>query len=149
VAEKFADGLVSQHELTLARKAAWSVPYPGGPDTFAHARTRGAAWNAVRNSIWEGTKMITEDEDCDLLREILGNPLRSMIIERAWLRWNGECVTKIAQGIYERSDFSRMPILADALEEAGCDQPEILAHCRGPDCHVKGCWVLDLLLGRG
>jgi hypothetical protein len=50
--------------------------------------------------------------------------------------------------MYDSCDFTAMPILADALEEAGCDQPDILAHCRGPGPHVRGCWVVDLVLGK-
>ena len=51
--------------------------------------------------------------------------------------------------MYESRNFARMPTLADALEEAGCTNADILAHCRQPGEHVRGCWVLDLLLGKG
>jgi hypothetical protein len=54
-------------------------------------------------------------------------------------------VTAIAQAIYDERAFERIPILADALEDAGCSNAEILAHCRGPGPHVKGCWALDVL----
>ena len=63
-------------------------------------------------------------------------------------RWvNGE-VSRIAAAAYEARDFSCLPELADALDDAGCDQPDILAHCRGPGPHVRGCWVVDLVLGK-
>jgi hypothetical protein len=55
-------------------------------------------------------------------------------------------IPKLAQAIYDECTFDRMPILADALEEAGCDNEEILEHCRGPGPHVNGCWVVDLVL---
>ena len=55
---------------------------------------------------------------------------------------------KLAQGIYEERAFDRLPILADALEDAGCDNADILSHCRGPGPHARGCWVVDLLLGK-
>ena len=55
---------------------------------------------------------------------------------------------RIAQAIYDKRAFDRMPILADALEDAGCDNADILAHCRGPNEHVRGCWVVDLILGK-
>jgi hypothetical protein len=55
----------------------------------------------------------------------------------------------LAQGIYEERAFDDLPVLADALEEAGCDQPDLLAHLRGPGPHVRGCWAVDLLLGKG
>jgi hypothetical protein len=50
--------------------------------------------------------------------------------------------------MYYPRDFSPMPILADALEDAGCDSPDVLSHCRGPGPHVRGCWVADLVLGK-
>jgi hypothetical protein len=69
-------------------------------------------------------------------------------LEPDWLTWNDGTVYKIALGIYEDDAFERMPILADALEDAGCDNADILAHCRGDGPHVRGCWVVDLLLGK-
>ena len=57
-------------------------------------------------------------------------------------------MVKFAQAIYDDRDFDRLPILADALEEAGCTNADILAHCRQPGEHVRGCWVVDLLLGK-
>jgi hypothetical protein len=51
--------------------------------------------------------------------------------------------------MYESRHFSPMPILADALQDAGCDNPDVLDHCRGPGPHVRGCWVVDLVLGKG
>jgi hypothetical protein len=57
-------------------------------------------------------------------------------------------VVRLAQGIYEDRAFDRLPVLADALEEAGCDNAEILSHCRGPGPHVRGCWAVDLSLGK-
>ena len=57
-------------------------------------------------------------------------------------------VSTLACGVYDERAFDRLPILADALEEAGCDDPEILKHCRGEGPHVRGCWALDLLLGK-
>ena len=54
----------------------------------------------------------------------------------------------IARGMYESRDFSTMPILADALQDAGCDSADVLDHCRDPNgVHVRGCWVVDLVLG--
>jgi hypothetical protein len=65
-----------------------------------------------------------------------------------WLSWNDHTVPKIAQAIYEERAFDRMPILADALEEADCTNQEILNHCREPGLHARGCWVIDLLTGK-
>jgi hypothetical protein len=84
----------------------------------------------------------------DLLREIFGNPFRPGTLEPAWLTWHDGTVPKLAQSIYERTDSVSLPILADALEEAGCSEATILEHCRQPQEHVKGCWVLDRILGK-
>ena len=62
--------------------------------------------------------------------------------------WNDGTVPKLAQTIYDDRRFDLLPILAEALEEAGCDHADILTHCRGPGPHVRGCWVVDLLLGK-
>jgi hypothetical protein len=85
----------------------------------------------------------------DILREILGPlPFRRASIEPTMLRWNDGIVVKLAEGMYEDRSFDHLPILADALEEAGCTDADILAHCRQPGQHVRGCWVVDLLLGK-
>jgi hypothetical protein len=63
-------------------------------------------------------------------------------------RWNAAGPRRIAAQMYESRSFGAMPILADALHNAGCDNIDILAHCRGPGLHVRGCWVVDLVLGR-
>jgi hypothetical protein len=82
---------------------------------------------------------------CDLLRDIFGNPFRPVNLDHSWLTPK---TVGLAQAIYDQRTFDRMPILADALEEVGCADPENLNHCRGSDPHVRGCWVVDLLLGR-
>ena len=83
-----------------------------------------------------------------MLRDIFGNPFRHAKIDPAWLTWNGGTVPNIARAVYQERDFDRLPILADALEDAGCDDADILAHCRSGGPHVRGCWVVDLLLGK-
>ncbi len=80
-----------------------------------------------------------------LLRDIFGNPFRPVPFESAWLT---STVVAIAQGMYESRDFSAMPILADALQDAGCGNDDILNHCRGDGPHIRGCWVVDLVLGK-
>ncbi|MCE9561301.1 MAG: hypothetical protein K8U57_04540 [Planctomycetes bacterium] len=81
----------------------------------------------------------------DVLRDIFGNPFRHIAFDPAWLT---STVVAIAQGMYDSHDFSAMPILADALQDAGCDNPDILTHCRGDGPHVRGCWVVDAVLGK-
>src|SRR5207302_1761008 len=62
--------------------------------------------------------------------------------------WSRSDVLGLAQGIYEDRAFDRLPLLADALMDAGCDEEEILTHCRSDGPHVLGCWVVDLLLAK-
>src|SRR5207237_97344 len=96
-----------------------------------------------------------EKEQARLLRDILGNPFRPAVIEPAWLVRLDGAGPKLAQAAYEERllpagtlDPVRLAILADALEEAGCTDAEILNHCRGPGPHVRGCWLVDLILGK-
>jgi hypothetical protein len=81
----------------------------------------------------------------DLLRDIFGNPFRHVALSPEWLTSD---VLALATGIYEERAFDRMPILADALMDAGCDNDDILNHCRQPSEHIRGCWVVDLMLGK-
>jgi hypothetical protein len=80
-----------------------------------------------------------------LLHDIFGNPFRPVSLDPAWLT---STVLALANGVYAERAFDRMPILADALQDAGCDNLDILDHCRGPGPHVRGCWVVDLALAR-
>jgi hypothetical protein len=80
-----------------------------------------------------------------LIRCILGNPFRPVALESTW---RTSTVVALAQGIYDERAFDRMPILADALQDAGCDNDDVLTHCRGPGPHARGCWVVDLVLGK-
>jgi hypothetical protein len=82
---------------------------------------------------------------CGLVREIFGNPFRPVAVNPNWLT---SSVVGLALGIHEGRAFDALPVLADALEEAGCAEAEILGHCRGPGPHVRGCWVVDLLLAK-
>ncbi len=84
-------------------------------------------------------------QQSSLLHDIFGYPFRPVVFDPAW---RSETVTALAAGIYADRAFDRLPILADALEEAGCDHPHILNHCRGPGPHVRGCWAVDLVLGK-
>lgn len=82
---------------------------------------------------------------CDLLRDILSNPFRPALFDASW---RTDTVELLSQAMYASREFSAMPILADALQDAGCDNEDILTHCRGPGPHVRGCWVVDLVLGK-
>jgi hypothetical protein len=91
-----------------------------------------------------------------LLRDVLGNPFRpSPLTPPSVLAWNDGTVRRIADGIYDERripdgtlDPARLAILADALLDAGADDEELIAHCRGAGPHVRGCWAVDLILGK-
>jgi hypothetical protein len=83
---------------------------------------------------------------CDRLRDVVGNPFRPIDVNPNWLTAS---VVRLAQEIYEERTYNRMPSLADVLEQAGCSNTDVLAHCRRSGTHVRGCWALDLLLGKG
>jgi hypothetical protein len=85
-----------------------------------------------------------DGNQCALLRDLF-NPFRPVICGQSW---RTPTVLGFAQSVYDQSAFDRLPILADALEDAGCTDAAILEHCRGPGPHVRGCWVVDLLLGK-
>jgi hypothetical protein len=83
---------------------------------------------------------------CDLLRDIFGNPFRPATFDPVW---RTSTAVALAQQMYDAREFSIMPILADALQDAGCDSDDILNHCRDANSvHVRGCWVVDLVLGK-
>jgi hypothetical protein len=85
---------------------------------------------------------------CELLRDLFGSPFRPVSLDPVWLAWNDGAVRKLAQTIYDERRFGDLPILADALEDAGCADDGLLGHLRGKGPHVRGCWALDLLLGK-
>lgn len=80
-----------------------------------------------------------------ILRCMFGNPFHPVALDPSWLT---SAVTALAQQMYAGRDFHAMPILADALQDAGCDDEQVMGHCRGPGPHVRGCWVVDLILGK-
>jgi hypothetical protein len=86
----------------------------------------------------------TPAEICDRIRCVFGNPLKACVMRSGWL---SATVRGIADTIYRRREFDAMLILADALEDAGCDDASILRHCRSTDGHTRGCWVVDCILG--
>jgi hypothetical protein len=122
--------------MSAAHCAAFSLAFSVAGDEAG----RESWWKVV-----EAEKRI----QAHLLRDVVGNPFRPPPALALSVReWNENTPRRIAQTIYEERAFDRLPILADALEDAGCDNVDILAHCRGPGPHVRGCWVVDLILGK-
>jgi hypothetical protein len=105
-----------------------------------------AAFHAVRYAMDHG--MIAPEKLSALLRDLFGTVDRSRALESSWLVWNDGTVPRLAQVIYEERRFHELPILADALEDAGCADEHLLGHCRAPGEHARGCWAVDLLLGK-
>ena len=169
VAERFADGLVAARvrgrAFTAAREPTRHVGAPAQNAYHcaayaAHASPARAARGASANAPYARGRWVAGPEGpvfrrwkgaplCPLLRDIFGNPFQPPPhIDPAWLVRNDGTVKKLAEAIYEGRSFDRLPILADALEEASCDDAKLLGHLRGTGPHVKGCWVLDLALGK-
>jgi hypothetical protein len=134
------------------RKAAWLATLAdakrraevlaASDERQATLRQAARVVESVRNGEWQA--------QCNLLRDVVGNPFRPRpAINPHWLAWGWGTVGKIARAIYEEVTFDRLPVLADALEEAGCADTTILSHCRSTAPHAPGCWVVDLLLGKG
>jgi hypothetical protein len=102
-----------------------------------------AAWG---KPAFKGAKRAHERALCGLIRDIFGNPFRPIRLAPGWRTAD---VLALARGVYDDRAFDRLPILADALVDAGCDDETVLAHCRSDGPHVRGCWVVDLVLGEG
>ena len=110
---------------------------------------RGADVNAVLDLMWRSELAARGARVSDLVREVFANPFRPPTIAPEWLACNHGAVKHIAEQIAASGNFADMPILADALEDSGCCDEELLRHCREEQTHVPGCWALDAVLGRG
>jgi hypothetical protein len=155
VAERYADGLATTKELALARQqAAWAAAWSCRRDAAEAAVWVAAAGSeqgwvemaASRAYLAERTDEVFRHPQCALVRDIFGNPFRPRLGEPSWLTRR---MAKLAARMYETRDFSRLPELAAMLERSGCPDSEILEHCRLPGEHVRGCWLVDLLLRDG
>jgi hypothetical protein len=158
-AEAFSEGKVSARDMEVtwsggvlfaeenpAKEAAWAADAAGYIDAASAAvEAAASAANAVRHA----TGGNEGPAQCRLLRDIFGNPFRPVGVEPAWLAWGRGVIVSLARAIYEERSFERLPILADALEDAGCTSATILGHCRQGGEHVRGCWLVDALLGAG
>ena len=123
---------------------------PADPAEFAAFQTSfGRAWEAAGIALDTVRGRVGGPNDAylaGLCRDIFDNPFRPSAVDRLWLAWRDATIPKLAQAIYDDRAFDRLPALADTLEEAGCHDADILGHCRGPGPHVRGCWVVDLLV---
>jgi hypothetical protein len=178
VAERYADGLVTEVDRGQAHAdACWRAAVPGTsrlPPLLL--RTPQIFDTCALGQILDGTRGVglAPATQATLLRDVVGNPWHPvwwsddpkrhaepryggeppgphpaagphLEMRRAWLT---PAVRRIARGVYADRDFAALPVLADALEEAGCEDGRVLSHLRGPGPHCRGCWVVDMLLGK-
>ncbi len=115
----------------------------------ATLRSAARAWAAAVSvpAAWEGEQAAESARQAALLREVLGNPFHKTLVDPAWLAWQGGTVSRLARAIGDERRYADLPILADALEDAGCCDEALLGHFRSRGEHVLGCWGLDAVLG--
>jgi hypothetical protein len=150
LAERYANGLATEEELRSARlqaTAAWKPLNDHDLSTIAmqaeeccDLSAADAAAFAVGREPFPGPAA-----QAALLRDLVGNPFRPVALDR---RYVTPAVVALARAAYEERAFDRLPILADALEEAGVTDAQLLGHLRGPGPHALGCWALDAILGK-
>jgi hypothetical protein len=170
--ERFVDGLASKRELGVAIRDCLISEGRVRPRSDVWERLAGMTgyWreSLARPEVLLGAygvavsacRAVSDSrEEClmaaNLLRDIFGNLFRFAVFDPSWLAWNGGIISILAQALYDdrtlpagHLDAMRLPLLGDMLEDAGCTAPQILEHLRGPGPHVRGCWVVDLLLGK-
>jgi hypothetical protein len=176
-AELFADDLISEERLDEAGYAAEEAfeaalgTQPHAPDAAraasaaaapsdyedpshvaAHEAPHAAAVAAANRRVpsggmpdWGAARDAERAAQCDLLRDLIGNPFQAVMINPVWLTPQ---VIALARTIYDERAYDRLPELVDALEDSGCQDADILNHCRGPGDHTRGCWAIDSILGK-
>jgi hypothetical protein len=150
VAESFADGSASERELKKAyRKAKRVANADGNSDLAIGVATAACFTTEQRFVLIHATgvlcALVTSDELVQFVRDIFGNPFRPVAFDP---RWRSADAVGLARGIYDERAFERLPLLADALMDAECGDEQVLSHCRSEGPHVRGCWVVDLVLGK-
>jgi hypothetical protein len=167
--EQHADGSASVYDVTNACDihenafAAYDFKAPGYAAMFAFSHFKQTAWEAAeaigRAAWWDSlpaddpiiavvesaSRNAEVEAQCQMLRCIFGNPFRPVAFDPAW---RTSSVVALAQSVYDDRAFDHLPILAEALEEAGCHDADVLGHLRQGGEHVRGCWPLDLILGK-
>jgi hypothetical protein len=160
IAERHADGAASDEELRQAYVAAsavhaeafriygkggacveWGAAYVA--DRFAYTAATNVSWMSANRRERNASKGADLHVQAALVREIFGNPFRPVLLDP---RWQTSTVVDLARAIYDGRAFDRMPILGDALMDAGCDNENTIAHCRSSGPHVRGCWLVDFVL---
>ncbi len=159
LAERYADGLAEEKEREAVRRLysrpdssdfAPGAPYGTHPQWALYTAFRellAHTFGFRECYVWEPIASCFDDHQfiSGLVREVFGYPLRPPAFAPAW---RTPAVVAVARSIYGGRDFKDLPVLADAVEEAGCTNTEVLMHLRGLGPHLRGCWALDLILGK-
>ena len=162
--ERYADKRADVGELDEARRVAeeemnrlWSVAEEMSGGWVDSLNVQAAVlWAAIQSAFrpqiepeqWQFGWYRNGASECRLFRDIFGNPFRKTVWDPLWEAWDGGALRRLAEGIYAERRFGDLPILGDALEDAGCTDDSILSHCRASGEHVRGCWVVDWLSGQ-
>ncbi len=176
ISERFADGLATPTELDEAYERAnvviedmWNASNNSWDVETTAFAARDACWvegqdgvvyaTSISQSLVRFARLLTplttrktaqkveRRTQCRILRDLFGPRLfRPVALDPTWGTWENGTIVKLAKVIYDERAFGHLPILTDALEEAGCTNADILDHLRGQGPHVRGCWPLDLLL---
>jgi hypothetical protein len=143
--EAHGDDVIARHMTSATRHLEGATAALWAAD-FA-ARGLACREGAEQDPRWNAAWRAEEEMQCRLLRDIIGDPSRPFQFDTAWLAGSGAPAVVQARAIYDEGRFAELPLLADTLERAGCRDRVVLDHCRGPGVHVRGCWVVDALLG--
>ncbi len=160
-AELYADGVIDYETLRLRADVNYDPTYwndRANPAIAANNVVQFTSYrdgdnhtfNWVAQAIDEAASAVGNVEvehavQAQLFKDVFGNPFQPPTFDPSW---RTSTAAALASAMYESRNFDAMPILADALEDAGCDSTDVLAHCRGDGPHVRGCWVVDLVLGK-
>ena len=146
IAERIADrngNLNELYEIGATEFPPLEQSYDYTEPTEAAVQWYGNPWNCFIGSAYSATRPHQIQNFNSIVRCVFGNPFRPVIANPAWLT---SPVVGIAKAIYTERAFDRLPMLADALMDAGCEHSDVLDHCRSAGPHVRGCWVVDLII---
>jgi hypothetical protein len=151
IAEEYAEGQATVAALDAAYDVAYEAAYEldqaglGARRSSALYSAGNVAARTVSAPAFPAFEPAAVASQMEIIHDIFGNPFHPATLDPAW---RTPSVVNLADAIYDNRAFDCMPLLAGALEEAGYRDAEVLEHCRGPRPHVRGCWVVDLILGK-
>ncbi len=131
--------------VALDSNARWSAEYAAGFSSIARGWRLLASSGVTSREFDQAARRPEEEQQAHLLREVFGNPFRPRTVHPSWRSSNVVSLTLVT---YQEGTFEQLPVLADALLDAGCSDEDLMDHFRGPGLHVRGCWALDLVLAK-